>query len=122
MRLDIGKEVFAALSGVAPTYPVIAEEQARYPFIVYRRTNASGYAAKCRPNNVEYGVEVVVVSDKYTESVEKAESAITEMFSIAGKQSQATGRTVSEVELAGASESYADEAYFQMLSFIITAN
>jgi hypothetical protein len=74
--LNIGKYVFSILNNSkdikCKVYPLIADNDAKFPFIVYRRMNLISYTTKDGLQEDDVTVEIIVVSDKYSDSIEIA--------------------------------------------------
>mgnify|MGYP003302482967 CR=1 FL=1 len=85
MNLQVGKAIFSILSNDADLvekvenkiYPLIADVNTTFPFIVYRRNGIEPLNSKDRftINTTTY-ISIVVASDKYDESIEIAERII----------------------------------------------
>ena len=91
-------------------YPLVAEE-ASFPFIVYSRNSVT-------PVRVKYGIvsniillDIIVVSDKYSESITVAQAVVNCLENKTYKDYVIT--------LEDCNESYADENYRQNLTFKI---
>ena len=75
--LDIGKYIHSVLtdasSGITcKCNPLVADNDTKYPFIVYRRMNLVSSTCKDGVFQDEVVMEIIVVSNKYSESVEIA--------------------------------------------------
>lgn len=75
--LTFGSRILTALGGQdIPVYPLAAPVEATYPFIAYRRSSAQIGRCKDGTSKADIIIDVVVVSDKYGESVDLAAKAI----------------------------------------------
>lgn len=75
--LDIGKYIHSVLtdasSGITcKCNPLVADNDTKYPFIVYRRMNLVSSTCKDGVYEDEVVMEIIVVSNKYSETVEIA--------------------------------------------------
>lgn len=75
--LDIGKYIYSTLtdasSGITcKCNPLVADNDTKYPFIVYRRMNLVSSTCKDGVYEDEVVMEIIVVSNKYSETVEIA--------------------------------------------------
>lgn len=92
MSLQVGKAIYEILHGNSEIvskvndkiFPLIADENTTFPFIVYKRTSISPAYTKDRFSvNDTATVEIFIASDKYYETVEIADSVRT---ALVGKQ------------------------------------
>lgn len=71
--LNLGKYIYSALTGdeniSCKIYPLVADNDAKIPFIVYRRSNLSSNNTKDGLIEDDVTIEIIVVSDKYSESL-----------------------------------------------------
>lgn len=75
--LDIGKYIHSVLtdasSGITcKCNPLVADNDTKYPFIVYRRMNLVSSTCKDGVFQDDVVMEIIVVSNKYSESVDIA--------------------------------------------------
>lgn len=119
--LNIGAYIFDKLSTSIPTiktYPIVADNDAKYPFIVYKRIGLS--SLMCKDGNYEdvATVEVTVVAEKYAISVDIAQQvreALEDNFdTFSGMEIETT--------LQSAMEDFSDSAYTQKLIYRIKTN
>lgn len=121
MNLQVGKAIFSILSNDADLvekvenkiYPLIADVNTTFPFIVYRRNGIEPLNSKDRftINTTTY-ISIVVASDKYDESVEIAERIIKAL-------SKGTYQGIMDISLVDADEDYIDDTFIQTLTFNI---
>lgn len=75
--LDIGKYIYSTLtdasSGITcKCTPLVADNDTKYPFIVYRRMNLVSSTCKDGVYEDEVVMEIIVVSNKYSETIDVA--------------------------------------------------
>lgn len=123
MRLSISKHIHAALSGFAPIleaigsnkiYPIATKNEVEFPFIVYERDSVVPRYDKSGESVTESSVNVYVLAESYTQSLEIAEmvvkalereDAIYDDFEVIG------------AVMLGASESYTANTFVQQMTF-----
>ena len=100
-------------------FPLIAEENTTFPFIVYRRNIIRKSSTKDYVNDEIASVDVVVASDKYSQSVEIAERV---RFVLEHGGYEGENFSVDNITLSNASEQYMQNTYIQTLTFDIEIN
>lgn len=100
-------------------FPLIAEENTTFPFIVYRRNSIRKASTKDYVNDEIASVDVVVASDKYSQSVEIAERV---RFVLERVEYEGENFSVDNITLSNASEQYMQNTYIQTLTFEIEIN
>lgn len=100
-------------------FPLIAEENTTFPFIVYRRNSIRKASTKDYVNDEIASVDVVIASDKYSQSVEIAERA---RFVLERGEYEGENFSVDNIILSNASEQYMQNTYVQTLTFEIEIN
>lgn len=96
-------------------YPVVADE-AKLPYIVYRRTQLEQDATKgCRGADT-VGIEVICYTEQYTPGVELAEAV---RDALDGKQAEVDGLVMRSCYLSDSEEGWQDDAYVQQLVFTV---
>ena len=100
-------------------FPLIAEENTTFPFIVYRRNSIRKASTKDYANDEIASVDVVIASDKYSQSVEIAERA---RFILERGEYEGENFSVDNITLSNASEQYIQNTYIQTLTFDIEIN
>lgn len=120
--LNIGKVIYTNLStdsriqGILGKriYPVIAENNAALPFIIYKRDTLTSNGCKdgVYEDNIIFTINIV--TEKYSQGVEIANLVrdILEKDMIQYEQ-----MTLEDTTIQGASESYSDDSYIQTLKF-----
>lgn len=74
--LNIGKYIYTTLQQsqdiTCKVYPLVADNDAKYPFIIYKRVNLLSSDVKDGIIEDDVTIEIVVVSDKYSVGVDLA--------------------------------------------------
>lgn len=123
MRLSISKHIHAALSasseikkaiGVNKIFPIATKNEVDFPFIVYERDNVTPRYDKSGQSVTESSVNVYVLAESYTQSLDIAEMVINalERKDATYKDFEVIGAT-----MLGASESYTANTFVQQISF-----
>lgn len=123
MRLSISKHIHAALSasseikeaiGVNKIFPIATKNEVDFPFIVYERDNVTPRYDKSGQSVTESSVNVYVLAESYTQSLDIAEMVINalERKDAIYKDFEVIGAT-----MLGASESYTANTFVQQISF-----
>lgn len=117
--LSLGKAITNILKDVCTgkVFPIVANPETTYPFIVYKRTGLIPSNTKDRYNYREMAtVEIIVAADSYSKSLEIAEQVKTEL-----EHTRGTFNNINfgNVTMIGASEDYLVDAYTQKLTFQI---
>lgn len=95
-------------------YPVIAEENVTYPFVIFKRQAITPVYAK---NSLQYDsctFSVAVVTNTYIQTVEIAERVRTILECYDGD--------IKQVRLSSVNEEFLDDAYIQELTFECVIN
>lgn len=114
--LDIGKYIYSTLNNNidCKVYPLVADNNAKFPFVVYRRTNLVSATCKDGIYQDEVSVEIIVVSDGYSDSIDIA----TNIRSLLEKQSVFyDDLEINDGTLNLATEEYSNNSYVQRLQF-----
>lgn len=120
--LMIGKVIYQKLSESTKLtellgnsiYPIIADNDAKFPFIVYKRISIISIGTKDGFGEDEVTYEVTVVSDKYPASIEIAN----EVRKVLEKQKIQTDlMTLYNNKINGVTEEYDSNVYIQRLTF-----
>ena len=73
--LKVGRVIHKELSDIAPTYAIVAENKAQFPFITWRRLSLQCYDTKDRYNVLEKAtMEITVAANTYAESLDIAQA------------------------------------------------
>lgn len=117
-NLNIGKAVNLMLAPVLPSYPIIAEQGANFPFAVYRR---SGFQSRNTKEIYSYeeavAIEVVIAATTYAQSIELAQQVKDVLEHNRGTYENLE---ITDITMTDASEDYINDAYVQTMSFVIT--
>jgi hypothetical protein len=123
MRLSISKHIHASLSGFTPIleaigpnkiFPIATKNEVEFPFIVYERDSVAPRYDKSGASVTESSVNVYVLSESYTESLEIAEMVIS---ALERKDASYNDFEVIGATMLGASESYTANTFVQQISF-----
>ena len=118
--LNIGAYIFDKLSSMPTikTYPIVADNDAKCPFIVYKRIGLS--SLMCKDGNYEdvATVEVTVVAEKYATSVDVAQQV---REALENNYDTFDGMEI-EATLQSGTEDFSDSAYTQKLTYRIKTN
>lgn len=108
--INIGKIIYPKLNSVCSTYPLVAENTTKFPFIIYRTTQS-------RPENTKDGIydwifniQVNVVSDKYDTVCDLCSEAVDKLLEL---------ETVLDINIESVSEDYVEDAYVKEIQIII---
>lgn len=96
-------------------YPLIAESDTAYPFIVFKRMNIIPNYTKDWLTWEDVDVEIVCVSDKYFQAVEMA-SEVRDLFE------GLKGDGIIETKLSYVNEEFIEDCYAQRLGFSFKLN
>ena len=108
--INIGKLIYPKLNSVCSTYPLVAENTTKFPFIIYRTTQG-------RPENTKDGIydwifriQVNVVSDKYDTVCDLCSEAVDKLLEL---------EDVLDINIESISEDFIDNAYIKEINIII---
>ena len=108
--INIGKLIYPKLRSVCSTYPLVAENTTRFPFIIYRTTQS-------RPENTKDGIydwifniQVNVVDDKYDTVCDLCSDVVDKLLEL---------DEVLDINIEGISEDFIDNAYVKEINIII---
>ena len=126
--LTIGKYINNALTtdstltsmiGEKKVYPLIADNDVKFPFLVYKRLSLQSNTTKDGRHEDEVVVEISIVSEKYSDGVnianevrrilEKDEVSYSDIF-------------INEANLILASEEYSGNSFLQTMQFQMKVN
>ena len=121
--LNIGKYIYSTISGdnqiTCKVYPLIADNDAKFPFIVYRRTGLVSGTTKDGLTEDDVTVEIVIVSDKYSVGLDLAIN----VRNLLEKQSVVyEDLEINDTTLNLATEEYSDNSYIQRMQFDMKIN
>lgn len=108
--INIGKLIYPKLNSVCSTYPLVAENTTKFPFIIYRTTQS-------RPENTKDGIydwiftiQVNVVSDKYDTVCDLCSEAVDKLLEL---------EDILDINIESISEDFAENAYIKEINIII---
>lgn len=108
--INIGKLIYPKLNSVCSTYPLVAENTTKFPFIIYRTTQS-------RPENTKDGIydwifniQVNVVSDKYDTVCDLCSEAVDKLLEL---------EEVLDINIESVSEDFFENAYVKEIQIII---
>lgn len=111
--LSVGKAIYNLLKDYT-TYPLVADNNAKYPFIVYKRSNLISNGCKDGYYEDMVDIAITIVTQKYAEGIDMANS----VRQILEKQKIETEIcTLHNTYLCSATESFTDNVYVQNLVF-----
>ena len=122
--IKIGKLIYARLSqdqsltaliGDNKIFPIVAENETKFPFVTYVRTGISP-AAQTKDGRIEDVVtfQVSVCSDSYNEALDVADK-VRELLEI--KKISSTDLAMIETYMTGITEMYDTNTYIQQMQF-----
>ena len=123
MRLNISKHIYAALAGSEEiqkvmgknkVFPIATKNEVPFPFIVYERDSVTPRYDKSGASVTESAVNVYVLAESYTESIDIAEMVIR---ALERKDATYDDFAVIGATMQGASESYTSNTFVQQISF-----
>lgn len=115
--LEIGKAIKTVLDGTTKVYPLVADQGASYPFIVYRRNGLTHANTKDRFNYQELAtIEIIVAGSSYQQALQIAKQVVGRMEHTRGIYEEIS---ISEIKLVNAEEDYIEDAFIQKLTFNI---
>lgn len=124
MSLQVGKAIYSLLSSNQQLvsmvdgniFPLIAEINTTFPFIVYKREAITPQYTKDYWTSDEVLINVMVASNDYVESIEIADLV---RQSLDQKKGEYSGITIKDIRLTQADEDFIDDTYIQYLTFKI---
>lgn len=121
--LNIGKYIYSTITGckqiTCKVYPLIADNNAKFPFIVYKRSNLVSGTTKDGLTEDDVTVEIVIVSDKYSVGLDLAINVrnLLEKQSVVYEDIE-----INDTTLNLATEEYSDNSYIQRMQFDMKIN
>ena len=117
--LNIGKYIHSRLTdssvGIGTkVYPLVADNDAKYPFVVYRRMNLMSSTSKDGIYEDTVTMEIIVVSDKYSVGVDLA----TRIRKLLERQTATYDNLeINDGHIILATEEFSNNAYVQRMQF-----
>ena len=108
--INIGTLIYPKLNSVCSTYPLVAENTTKFPFIIYRTVQG-------RPENTKdgiydwiYNIQVNVVDEKYDSVCELCSQAVDKLLEL---------EEVLDINIESISEDFIENAYVKEINIII---
>ena len=122
MRLVVSKHIYSALTASADInkavgkkiYPIATKNEVPFPFIVYERDSVTPRYDKSGASVTDSVVNVYVLAESYTESLDIAEMVID---ALERKEAIYDKFEVIGATMEGASESYTANTFVQQITF-----
>lgn len=95
-------------------HPIVTKREVDFPFVVYKRDSIAVEYDKSGKATVTTTVDVYVLAETYTESVEIAEEVIKSLNRVYANYDKFS---VIGASLTGANEDYVSQTYVQQLTF-----
>ena len=117
MSLQIGKAIYSILSSNTSIvskvqkkiYPLVADAEVTFPFIVYKRTGIEPATTKDRfIYNEDVYVDIAIASDKYNETIEIADMV---RNALQNKKGNYSGINIQDISLNDADEDYTQDTF-----------
>ena len=118
-KIMVENAELAALIDTKKIYPLIANADTTFPFIVYSRTNLMPLYTKDFLTENQVTFAVIVVSDKYAESLDLANAV---RHSLEGYRYRDENIDINPIKLESIYEETLEDAYIQRMSFTFSAN
>lgn len=110
----IGEAIYSILKSFKKVYPLIADEDTTFPFIIYRRSSGFSQSDKDGIYSALTTIDVTVAALEYDESVELADKIINQMESTVGN---VAGFDIWQIRMVDSNEVYVEKAFVQELRF-----
>lgn len=114
-NLNVGKAINLMLSNVLPSYPIIAEQGANFPFAVYRRI---GFQTKDSKDIYNYEetvvIEVIIAAQTYAESIELAQRV---KDALEHNRGTYENLKINDITMTDAGEDWVNDSYIQTMRF-----
>ena len=108
---NVGKLIYPKLAEVCSTYPLVAENTAKFPFIIYRTSATRPVLSKDGIYDWIYTVEINVVSDKYDTASDLSIQVVNKLLEL---------EDVIDMEVNDVSEDYLEDAYVRTINIVIS--
>jgi hypothetical protein len=110
ININIGSLIYGKLHSVASTYPIVAENTTKFPFIIYKTTATRPETTKDGIYDWIYDIQVDVVNDKYDSVCELCNQALDKLMEL---------EEVLDINIESVSEDFIDNAYVKEINIII---
>lgn len=108
--INVGKLIYPKLAQVCSTYPLVAENTTKFPFIIYRTTQSRPETTKDGIYDWIFNIQVNVVSDKYDTICDLCSTAVDKLLEL---------EEVLDINIESISEDYVENAYVKEINIII---
>ena len=108
--INIGKIIYPKLSKVCSTYPLVAENTTKFPFIIYKTTQSRPEETKDGIYDWIFNIQVHVVSDKYDSVCDLCSDAVDNLLEL---------ESVLDINIESVSEDFVEDAYVKEINIII---
>ena len=118
--ISIGKVINSILSQIEPiknkVFPIVSPSETTFPFLVYRRKGFEELSTKDKLYAESTLVELIIITDKYEESIELAELV---RSTLENEKGIINNINVDKIEVIDAFEDFTENAYLQNLTIKI---
>lgn len=118
-RFLVENEELSALIDTKKIFPLLANPDTTFPFIVYSRINLTPLYSKDILSDNQVSFAVLVVSDKYIESLDIANSV---RHALEGYRFRDEYINIYPIKLESIYEETMEDAYIQRMTFTFSAN
>ena len=108
--INIGTLIYPKLREVCPTYPLVAENSAKFPFAIYRTNQGRPENTKDGIHDWIYNIQVNIVSDKYDTVCDLCSDCVDKLLEL---------EEVLDINIESISEDYIEDAYVKQIDIII---
>jgi len=108
--INVGKLIYPKLAEVCSTYPLVAENTTKFPFIIYRTTQSRPETTKDGIYDWIFNIQVNVVSDKYDTVCDLCSTAVDKLLEL---------EEVLDINIESISEDFSEDAYIKEINIII---
>lgn len=108
--INIGTLIYGKLNSVASTFPIVAENSVKFPFIIYKTTAARPETTKDGIYDWIFNIQVDVVCDSYDRVCALCSDVVDKLLELEG---------VLDINIESISEDFIDNAYVKEIQIII---
>ena len=119
--LNIGKYIYSVLSQIegVKSYPLVADNDAKFPFVVYKRNDLASSGCKDGYYEDDVFFEVNIITDTYFKGIEIA-NTVRRLLEV--QYVTFEDMDIRNTVITMASEEYSNNAYIQKIIFQSTIN
>lgn len=110
ININIGSLIYGKLHSVASTYPIVAENTTKFPFIVYKTTATRPETTKDGIYDWIYDIQIDVVNDKYDRVCELCNQVLDKLMELEEDL---------DINIESVGEDFIDNAYVKEIQIII---